>query len=187
VPNNSRALSAFTRRSDSFLAGNEELRGIINSGHCRANSAVLRTIELPDGHEVREFDVWGAVAIAAIGKLPATIEDGSIKAGLYRRRRDEEVERLRLDRLDEFVPIARRCARWAADHMAQLDRADPLVPGELHDRAADNWRPLLAIADLSRRRLAGAGAQRGNRAVGSRFRRCGEPARDAARRPEGDL
>jgi putative DNA primase/helicase len=97
----------------------------------------------------REFDVWGAVAIAAIGKLPATIEDGSIKAGLYRRRRDEEVERLRLDRLDEFVPIARRCARWAADHLAQLDRADPLVPGELHDRAADNWRPLLAIADLS--------------------------------------
>ena len=134
--------------ADSFLASNEELRGIINSGHCRANSTVLRTIELPEGHEVREFDVWGALAIASIGKLPATIEDRSIKAGLYRRRRDEEVERLRLDRLDEFAPLASRGARWAADHIAQLNRADPLVPGELHDRAADNWRPLLAIADL---------------------------------------
>ncbi len=96
--------------ADSFLGGNEELRGIINSGHCRANSTVLRAIELPDGHEVREFDVWGAVAIAAIGKLPATIEDRSIKAGPYRRRRDEKVEPLRLDRLDEFLPLAKRCA-----------------------------------------------------------------------------
>jgi putative DNA primase/helicase len=27
--------------------------------------------------------------------------------------------------------------------------ADPAVPVELNDRAADNWRPLLAIADLA--------------------------------------
>ena len=26
---------------------------------------------------------------------------------------------------------------------------DPLVPSELHDRAADNWRQLLAIADAA--------------------------------------
>ena len=37
--------------------------------------------------------------------------------------------------------------RWAADNMSAL--ADPNMPGELHDRAADNWRPLLAIADAA--------------------------------------
>lgn len=134
--------------ADSFLAGNEELRGIINAGHRRRNSTVLRTIELPEGYEVRGFDVWCAMAIAAIGKLPGTIEDRSIKVALYRRRRDEAVERLRLDRLDEFHPFARQCARWALDHLPRLRGADPAAPRELHDRAADNWRPLFAIADL---------------------------------------
>jgi hypothetical protein len=165
--------------ADSFLAGNEELRGIINSGHCRANSTVLRTIELPNGHEVRQFDVWGAVAIAAIGKLPATIEDRSIKAGLYRRRRDEEVKRLRLDRLNEFAPLASRCARWTADHLAQLDRADRWY--RVSCMTARQLASAIGDRRSLRRRLAGAGAQRGNSAVGSRFRRCGEPARDAAR------
>ena len=59
------------------------------------------------------------------------------------------MERLRLDRLDELTPLARRAARWAADHLDALSGADPDVPAELHDRAADNWRPLLAVADLA--------------------------------------
>jgi hypothetical protein len=45
--------------------------------------------------------------------------------------------------------LRRRAARWAADHLATLRAADPAMPGELDDRAADNWRPLLAIADLA--------------------------------------
>jgi hypothetical protein len=46
-------------------------------------------------------------------------------------------------------PLRRRAARWAADHLGELRGADPEVPGELGDRAADNRRPLLAIADLA--------------------------------------
>ena len=41
----------------------------------------------------------------------------------------------------------RRCARWAQDHHDELGKADPDVPALLHDRAADNWRALLSIAD----------------------------------------
>jgi len=134
--------------ADTFLVGDEELRGIVNAGHCRANSTVVRTVELAEGYDVRGFDVFAALAIAAIGKLQATIEDRSIKVALYRRRPDEHVERLRLDRLDEFAPLSRRCARWAIDHVRQLSEADPAMPSELHDRATDNWRALLAIADL---------------------------------------
>ena len=33
--------------------------------------------------------------------------------------------------------------------MEELRSADPTIPSELHDRAADNWRPLLAIADAA--------------------------------------
>lgn len=40
-------------------------------------------------------------------------------------------------------------ARWAVDHLEELRESDPDVPEELNDRAQDNWRPLLAIADLA--------------------------------------
>jgi hypothetical protein len=133
--------------ADSFLGDAEDMRGIVNAGHCRASATVLRTAETSDGYEVRAFAVWGAVAIAAIGRLPGTIEDRAVKISMRRRRPDEVVDRVRLDRLDELAPIARRAARWVTDHLAELQAADPGVPGELHDRAADNWRVLLAIAD----------------------------------------
>jgi predicted outer membrane repeat protein len=138
--------------ADSFLSDAEEMRGVINAGHCRANATVLRTVETPqspDGYEVRKFAVWGAMALAAIGRLPGTIEDRAIKIAMRRRRPDEAVERLRLDRLAGLTPLARRAARWVADHAVALAAADPDTPAELHDRAADNWRALLAIADAA--------------------------------------
>ncbi|MCH7693394.1 MAG: DUF3631 domain-containing protein, partial [Proteobacteria bacterium] len=45
--------------------------------------------------------------------------------------------------------IKRQAARWAADAIDALRGADPNVPADLHDRAADNWRTMLAIADLA--------------------------------------
>ncbi len=44
--------------------------------------------------------------------------------------------------------LARKMARWATDHDRQLRAADPAVEG-LQNRIADNWRPLLAIADAA--------------------------------------
>jgi putative DNA primase/helicase len=46
---------------DTFLMQNEELRGILNSGH-RRGGAVLRTVG--DDHEPRQFGTYGACAIA---------------------------------------------------------------------------------------------------------------------------
>jgi putative DNA primase/helicase len=39
--------------------------------------------------------------------------------------------------------------RWQADVGGRLQAMDPDVPKCLNDRAADNWRPLLAIADIA--------------------------------------
>jgi putative DNA primase/helicase len=80
---------------------------------------------------------------------------------MRRRAAGEHVERLRLDRAGGFEDLRRRAARWAADHLGELRGADPEVPGELGDRAADNWRPLLAIADLA----GGEWPQRARRAA----------------------
>jgi putative DNA primase/helicase len=134
--------------ADTFGSGMETMRGIINAGHCRGTAKVLRSApDSREGWEPRAFDVWGPLALAAIGKLPGTIEDRSVRIAMRRRRFDEQVAPLRIDQLDRLKPIARRAARWANDHEVELKAADPIVPSQLHDRAADNWRPLLAIAD----------------------------------------
>src|SRR5260370_10770113 len=88
--------------------------------------------------------------IALIGRLPATLEDRAIVLPMRRRAPGETVDRIRRDALlRRLDPLRRRSARWAADHLAALRAADPAVPEALDDRQADNWRPLLAIADAA--------------------------------------
>src|SRR5262249_32378349 len=57
------------------------------------------------------------------------------------------VERLRKRDTDEFKRLREQAARWPVDNGGQLVDAEPQVPDTLHDRASDNWHPLLAIAD----------------------------------------
>lgn len=160
--------------ADTFLPERDELRGILNSGHARAAAVVVRTVG--DDHDVRTFSTWAPKAVAMIGELPDTLRDRSIAVRLQRRRRDEKVTPLRLDRLGEYEPLRRRCVRWAADHLSALRSAEPVVPEELDDRARDNWRPLLAVAEAAggawperaRRAallLSGLGDDQGDRAV----------------------
>lgn len=129
---------------DISLKGNEPLRGVINSGHGRDG-----TTWRVEGDQPKQFSTWTPVAVALIGNAADTIEDRAVTIRMRRRRRDEHVERLRLDRPGAFTPLQSRCKRWAIDNMKALSDADPNVPDLLNDRAADNWRPLLTIADAA--------------------------------------
>jgi putative DNA primase/helicase len=132
--------------ADSFLKDNEPLRGVLNGGHVRSNAFVVRVEG--DAHELHTYRTWGAKAIAMIGRLPLTLADRSIPIVLRRKRPDEKVTRLRLERCRPLcLELKRRCIRWATDHLEELRRAEPPIPVTLHNRAADNARPLLAIAD----------------------------------------
>jgi putative DNA primase/helicase len=135
--------------ADSFLGDNDELRGILNSGHTKAGASVIRVVEEGGEQVVKRFSTWAPKAIALIKKLPDTLADRSIIVHLMRKPRTAVVERLRKRDSDEFKLLRSRAARWAEDHTARLVDLDPAVPETLHDRAADNWRPLLAIADLA--------------------------------------
>ncbi len=130
--------------ADTFIRESEELRGVINSGHAR-DGQVVRLVG--DDFEPRTFSTFCPTAIAAIGTIPGTIEDRSIGVSLRRRKKDERVSRLRADRTDPFRVLNQMEARWVADNISFLRTCDPNVPEELHDRAADNWRLLLSIAD----------------------------------------
>ncbi|MDZ4344010.1 MAG: toprim domain-containing protein, partial [Candidatus Binatia bacterium] len=79
--------------ADTFLADNDELRGVINSGHRRSSAFVVRTVG--DDHEPRLFKTWAPKAVALIGKLSATLEDRAIVIAMRRRAPGEIVARLR--------------------------------------------------------------------------------------------
>lgn len=132
--------------ADTFLPENEELRGILNSGH-RQGGYVIRTVG--DEFEPRRFATYSACAIALIGRLPATLADRSVPIELRRRRSDEAIEQFRFDRTDHLDQLARKIARWASDNRDHIRGADPDMPAGVFNRVADNWRPLLAIADAA--------------------------------------
>lgn len=132
--------------ADTFLSENEELRGILNSGH-RQGGAVIRTVG--EDFEPRSFSTYSACAVALIGKLPATLTDRSVPIDLRRRRADEAIEAFRFDRTGPLDQLARQAARWAMDQVDHVRSADPDMPAGVFNRAADNWRPLLAIADAA--------------------------------------
>jgi putative DNA primase/helicase len=135
--------------ADSFVKDNEELRGILNSGHTKTAASVIRNVEVNGEHKPQRFSTWAPKAIATIQKLADTLEDRAVIVTLQRKARDAKVERLRRRDSDEFADLRRQATRWAADNFERLKDPDPLVPEALNDRAADNWRPLLAIADLA--------------------------------------
>jgi uncharacterized protein DUF3631 len=132
---------------DTFLDARDELRGILNSGHTRAAAFVVRTVG--DDFEPRLFSTWCPKALARIGELPDTLTDRSLVVRLRRCAPNETVADLRSDRLEGFEPLRRQARRWAEDTREILSRADPAMPAELSNRAADNARPLLAIADVA--------------------------------------
>src|SRR5262245_46230983 len=134
---------------DSFVKDNEELRGLLNSGHTKTAAYVIRNVEINGEHKPRRFSTWTPKAIATIRGLADTLEDRAVMIRLQRKPPGARVERLRKRDSGEFANLRRQAARWAADNFGKLADPDPSVPGVLGDRAADNWRPLLAIADLA--------------------------------------
>jgi hypothetical protein len=125
------------------------MRGILNSGHTRAGAYVIRTIEIGGEHIAKRFSTWAPKAIASIGGMADTISDRSIILAMQRKTKDQKVERLRRRDSDEFAEVRRKALRWTQDNQQALAEADDRtkVPAELHDRAADNWRLLITIAD----------------------------------------
>ena len=157
--------------ADTFLDGNDEMRGILNSGYNRKGAYVMRVSQTrnaedvmrnetegdeyengsagmprPTGSRLVRFSTWCPKAIAAIGRLPETLADRCIVITMQRKRPDEACERLReLDGLD----LRQRCGRFVREREVEIAKARPTIPEALNDRAGDIWEPLFALADLA--------------------------------------
>jgi putative DNA primase/helicase len=134
--------------SDTFVNNEKsELRGIINSGHTRSSAYVIRTVG--EDHTPQKFSTWGAKCLAGIGNLPDTIKDRSISITLRRKLSHETVDSLRYTSKEQINRLHRQCVRFALDNIAFIQEFQPILAKELNDRAADNWEPLIAIAEIA--------------------------------------
>jgi putative DNA primase/helicase len=150
--------------ADTFARDNDELRGLLNSGHSRTSAYFARSRKVGDDWNPKKFSTWAAIAVAAIGKLPDTWLDRSILINMRRKLRGHTIGRLRRRDTQVWVEaseLARKMARWAVDNSSALEAAEPAIPEALADRAADNWELLLAIAD----RAGGSWPNLGRRAA----------------------
>lgn len=132
--------------ADTFAKMHDELRGILNAGHTRDTAFVIRAEG--DANEPRVFSTWAPKMVAAIGRLPDTIEDRSVRVVLTRKptgaaRRDAfDQEGVRRD----CEPVRRRLVRFTLDEIDAIALMTVERPAGLNDRAWNNWRPLLAVA-----------------------------------------
>jgi hypothetical protein len=124
---------------------NEDLRGLLNAGHQRNRPAIrwdagTRSLET--------IPTFAMAALAGIGAMPDTIEDRAVVVRMRRRAPGESVAPFRHKRdRPALSQLAGQLAGWLAAHLAELEKAEPVMP--LEDRAADTWEPLIAVADLA--------------------------------------
>jgi hypothetical protein len=150
--------------ADTNLRGKNDLTGILNAGYTKGTAFVWRMCyEAAAGQagkaeggrrgaagrgagRVARYSCWCPKVIAAIGHLHPTLASRCIVIRMNRKMTGEQCERLK--RLDP-TELKRKCARFVADHAAEIASAEPRIPNGLTNRAADIWEPLLALADLA--------------------------------------
>ena len=131
--------------ADQWHATDPDRMIVLNAGHVRGGD-VMRCVG--DNNEPREFLCDCPKALAGIhrnGFPPNTLVDRSILVTLAKKTSSDQVESWRGQ--TTFPETRRRLRRWADDHKDELASARPDMGG-LQNRAADNWEPLFAIADI---------------------------------------
>ncbi|MFJ5883247.1 DUF3631 domain-containing protein [Kitasatospora cineracea] len=130
-------------------AGNEDLRGLINSGH-RRSGEVHRCVGDGGSQTVQAFPVYAALAMGGLGDLPDTIMSRSIIIRMRRRAPNEKIEPFRERKnVPEGHVLRKRLAAWADSVREHLIDVWPEMPEGISDRPADVWEPLLAVADAA--------------------------------------
>ena len=126
---------------DTFIRGNDRLRGVLNSGYQRGGKYVC---VVGDNHEPKAFPTAGPKVLATIGELPATLDDRSIHIRMKRKTASDTAEGFGPSNQAHMLDLKRRCIRWASDNRTRLSDAEAENPFD--NRKADSWRPLLSIA-----------------------------------------
>jgi putative DNA primase/helicase len=128
------------------LLDSAKLISLLNSGY-QANSASV--VRARGSQSTERFSTFFRAAVATIKPVPPAFASRTIPVRLRRRRPNENVEQLTLGGVETLRELSRKAARWVSDNKDQILNSGVIVPDFLSNRAADNWKPLLTIADVA--------------------------------------
>jgi hypothetical protein len=127
-----------------------ELHQVVKACHRRAEATVDRTEEHSGGSRyIKAYRCWAALAWASIGPLFEEMQGRAIILPLRPALPHEsrELAHSSPSRCPELIDARRQLAVWALGVATPLD---PVIPEPLYSRIADNWRPLVAIAEMAK-------------------------------------
>jgi hypothetical protein len=115
------------------------VRAVLNSGY-RKGGSIDRVMR----GKRHKFRVFAPVALASIGSLTLPLMSRSIVIHIERYNGIEQLRRFDSNDTQHLDIVWSATRDWA--HNVKLN-PDPAMPAEIRGRNADNWRPLIAIAD----------------------------------------
>ncbi len=121
----------------------EELRGVFNAGYQRGRPVTRWSVT---ARSLEKLETFAMVAFASIKDLPDTIMDRGPVIRMRRRSKNDPVQPFRRVRDGRRLePLGERLGEWVAEQ----DFTEPVTDMPVEDRAADNWEPLIAVADAA--------------------------------------
>src|SRR5207245_3359644 len=121
----------------------------LNQGYMRGKK-VHRATMVDKARGVEEMNIYAAVVMAGIGRIPDTLFSRSVVIQMKRRGPNEHVESFRhRNNAPEGEELGKRLGLWAKGKIVELAEARPKMPPGVDDRAADCWEALLAIAEAA--------------------------------------
>jgi hypothetical protein len=121
------------------LAVKGAIRAVLNSGY-RAGGSISRFLK----GAPQKLSTFAPAALACIGILPLPLMSRSIVIHMERASGAKNLRRFDRNDVADIDIVYQHVFLWARD---AKPATDPEMPPELRGRVADNWRPLIAIAD----------------------------------------
>jgi putative DNA primase/helicase len=135
--------------ADDLFQRKADIKHIFNAAWTRGTK-IPRQVSIQGVSVTVWFDPFCPKAVGLLGlNLPATLRGRSVVIKLWPKKPEEKVENFSHTDDEEFTNLRRKCARWAADNAGAIKEAKPVMSAKFNNRAASNWRLLLAIADLA--------------------------------------
>lgn len=137
--------------ADRFLRQTPDLIGVLNAGHERSGT-VPRCEQSADGRiTTHAFRCFAPAVLCGIANITGTLRDRAIRVAMARAPDRGTSGRSKPLRYRQLAALRDALGPHLAAHMPAIGDAVAkgcnTIPALGNDRAADNWEPLLAVAD----------------------------------------
>jgi putative DNA primase/helicase len=136
--------------ADTYMDEQSQLKGILNSGHQRTTAQVARCDQSKYGaFDPKVYPTFCPTIYARIDEPHPALLTRSMVIRMQRAKSTEAIAKIKPADIDALEALRKRISANSPAWATKLKLAEPDIPKCLENRSADNWRHMLAIADLA--------------------------------------